>query len=147
MAKITDFTAEQIEAAIKAEALSHARFFNVGEDAEAILGRERVSRANIGHINRTGTEVEICDYLIPFIPASSDPAVVYVEVSGLTGSGKSAVMGEIEIAMRALGISVEHDDDFQSEKNMTHADWQKALELYQPRVVLRERNIPRSTTA
>lgn len=70
---------------------------------------------------------------------------VYVEVSGLTGSGKSAVMGEIEIALRAIGLTVEHDAEFQSEKNMTHADWQDALELYKPTVVLRERNIPRAT--
>jgi len=70
---------------------------------------------------------------------------VYVEVSGLTGTGKSAVMGEIEIALRALGLTIEHDAGFQSEKNMTHADWQTALDLYSPVVVLRERNIPRST--
>lgn len=69
---------------------------------------------------------------------------VYVEVSGLTGTGKSAVMGEIEIALRALGLTVEHDAGFQSEKNMTHADWQTALDLYNPVAVLRERNIPRT---
>ena len=71
--------------------------------------------------------------------------IVYVEVSGLTGSGKSAVMGEIEIALKAIGLKVEHDAEFQSEKNMTHADWQDAIDLYNPVVVLRERNIPRST--
>lgn len=69
---------------------------------------------------------------------------VYVEVSGLTGTGKSAVMGEIEIAMRALGLTVEHDAAFQAEKNGTHADWQGALDLYKPTVVLSEKNIPRS---
>lgn len=68
---------------------------------------------------------------------------VYVEVSGPTGSGKSAVMGEIEIALRALGLTVEHDADFQAEKNGTHADWQAALDLYRPTVVIRERNISR----
>ncbi len=46
-------------------------------------------------------------------------AIVYVEVSGLTGSGKSAVMGEIEIALKAIGLVVEHDAEFQSEKNMS----------------------------
>ncbi len=71
---------------------------------------------------------------------------VYVTVSGLAGSGKSAVMGEIEIALKALGIPVEHDADFQSEKNTTHADWQNALDLYKPTVVLKEVNIPRSPT-
>lgn len=71
---------------------------------------------------------------------------VYVEVSGLTGTGKSAVMGEIEIALKAIGVPVEHDADFQAEKNGTHADWQWALDLYKPTVVLRERNIPRTAT-
>ena len=68
-------------------------------------------------------------------------SIVHVEVSGLTGSGKSAVMGEIEIALKALGLKVEHGPDFQAEKNGTHADWQTALDLHQPTVVLTERNI------
>ena len=72
-----------------------------------------------------------------------NPCRVYVEVSGLTGTGKSAVMGEIEIALKALGLTVEHDADFQAEKNGTHADWQTALDLYKPTVVLRERNVAR----
>lgn len=74
----------------------------------------------------------------------TEAATVYVEVSGLTGVGKSAVMGEIEIALRAIGLTVEHDEAFQAEKNGTHADWQRALDLYKPKVVLRERNIPRA---
>ena len=73
-------------------------------------------------------------------------AVVNVTVSGLTGSGKSAVMGEIELALRAIGLTVEHDADFQAEKNCTHADWQAALDLYKPVIVLREINIPRAKT-
>lgn len=75
----------------------------------------------------------------------SEIAKVYVEVSGLTGSGKSAVLGEIEIAMRALGLTVEHADPAaaQAEKNATHADWQAALNLYKPTVVLAERNVSR----
>lgn len=75
-----------------------------------------------------------------------DKGVVYVEVYGLTGTGKSAVMGEIEIALKAIGLTVEHDADFQSEKNMTHADWQWALDLYKPTVRLREHNVPRAAT-
>lgn len=73
-----------------------------------------------------------------------DTARVTVIVSGPTGSGKSAVMGEIEIALKALGVEVIHDADFQAEKNMTHADWQTALDLYKPVVILREVNEPRS---
>ncbi len=70
-------------------------------------------------------------------------STVTVTVSGPTGSGKSAVMGEIEIALKALGITVEHVAEFQSEKNMTHADWQEALDLYKPTVLLKEVNVPR----
>lgn len=71
-------------------------------------------------------------------------ARVYVNVSGLTGTGKSAVLGEIEIALRALGVPVEHDTAFQAEKNATHADWQAALDLYKPTVILSETNISRA---
>ena len=74
-----------------------------------------------------------------------EPGKVYVEVFGLTGTGKSAVMGEIEIALKALGLPVEHGPDFQAEKNATHADWQDALDLYKPTVVLSERNVSRAS--
>lgn len=67
-------------------------------------------------------------------------ARVTVTVSGPTGSGKSAVMGEIEIALRAIGLTVEYGPDFQSEKNLSHADWANALELYAPIIVLHEVN-------
>lgn len=68
---------------------------------------------------------------------------VIVTVSGPTGSGKSAVLGEIEIALRAVGLTVEHGADFQAEKGMTGADWTTALDLYKPTVELREVNEPR----
>lgn len=77
------------------------------------------------------------------------PAVrgeVLVTVSGFTGSGKSAIAGEIEIMCRALGLQVEWPDGV-TEKNMTHADWTTALELYNPRVRIIERNVPRNTTS
>lgn len=66
---------------------------------------------------------------------------VLVTVSGFTGCGKSAVAGEIEIMCRALGLQVEWPDGT-PEKNMTHADWTEALELYKPRVRIVERNVP-----
>lgn len=69
---------------------------------------------------------------------------VLVTVSGFTGSGKSAIAGEIEIMCRALGLQVEWPDG-DSEKNMTHADWTAALELYKPRVRIVENNIPRAS--
>ena len=66
---------------------------------------------------------------------------VLVTVSGFTGSGKSAIAGEIEILCRALGLQVEWPDG-DSEKNMTHVDWTAALEQYKPRVHIVEQNIP-----
>lgn len=67
--------------------------------------------------------------------------VVTVTVSGPTGSGKSAICGEIEIALCAIGVPVTWND--QGEKNLTHANWQRALDLYQPHVVIVEKNQPR----
>jgi hypothetical protein len=67
---------------------------------------------------------------------------VLVTVSGYTGSGKSAIAGEIEIALKAIGVTASWPDGA-SEKHMTHADWQSALETYNPTVVIRELNIPR----
>ena len=61
---------------------------------------------------------------------------VTVTVSGPVGCGKSAICGEIEIALRAIGVPVTWND--KGEKNMTHADWQTALELYGPSVVVVE---------
>ena len=68
---------------------------------------------------------------------------VLVTVSGFTGSGKSAIAGEIEILCRALGLQVDWPDG-DPEKNMTHADWTAALEQYKPRVRIVERNVPHS---
>ena len=76
-------------------------------------------------------------------PESVSDCHVYVRVSGLTGSGKSAVAGEIEIAMRAIGLDVEWVDS-KSEKRLTHADYTSALELYRPKVRIFEKNIPRT---
>lgn len=67
---------------------------------------------------------------------------VLVEVHGLTGSGKSAVAGEIEILCKALGLQVQWENG-DEEKFLTHADWTAALELYNPRVRIVEVNTPR----
>jgi hypothetical protein len=76
-------------------------------------------------------------------------AQVTVTVSGLTGSGKSAIYGEIVLALEAIGVDVAHESEraWQSECNMTHADWQTALELYQPTVLMIEQNISRTAKA
>ncbi len=52
-------------------------------------------------------------------------AEVRIIAAGPVGCGKSAVLGEIEIALRAIGLPVRYADEreAQSEKNMTHADW------------------------
>lgn len=65
---------------------------------------------------------------------------VKIIVSGPVGCGKSALLGEIEILMKALGIPVryENPDAAEQEKRMTHADWQSSLEMYKPSVVLIE---------
>ncbi len=68
--------------------------------------------------------------------------IVYVTVSGYTASGKSAIAGEIEIALRAIGIQVEFEDGI-TERRLSGADYGSGLEMYQPRVVLREANYSR----
>ncbi|WP_053080518.1 hypothetical protein [Methylobacterium variabile] len=74
-------------------------------------------------------------------------AEVRVIVAGPVGCGKSAIAGEIEIAMRAIGVPVRFADEreAQSEKNMTHADWTGYLDMYQPSVVIEERIDPKPT--
>jgi hypothetical protein len=62
---------------------------------------------------------------------------VTVTVSGRVGSGKSAICGEIEILCKALGLQVEWCGG-QQEKNLTHADWTEALEMYKPAVKIVE---------
>jgi len=65
---------------------------------------------------------------------------VTITVSGRVGSGKSAILGEIEILMKALGIPVRYADEQKalSEKVLTGADWTTFLEMYKPSVVLVE---------
>ncbi|EPT7061796.1 ead/Ea22-like family protein [Cronobacter turicensis] len=67
---------------------------------------------------------------------------VLVTVSGFTGSGKSAIAGEIEIALRAIGVPVQWANG-DAEKRMTGADWLTAIEMYRPRVRIIEVNAPR----
>jgi len=66
---------------------------------------------------------------------------VIITASGPVGSGKSALLGEIEIMLKALGIPVHYEDEAaaQIEKNLTHADWVAELESIKPSVVLAEK--------
>ena len=67
---------------------------------------------------------------------------VLVVVSGFTGCGKSAIAGEIEIAMKAIGVPVKWTNGA-AEKRMTGADWLTAIEMYKPTVRIVEVNVPR----
>ncbi|EMV7962972.1 ead/Ea22-like family protein [Escherichia coli] len=73
-------------------------------------------------------------------PAKGEALVV---VSGFTGCGKSAIAGEIEIAMKAIGVPVQWTNG-DAEKRMTGADWLTAIEMYKPTVRIVEVNMPRA---
>lgn len=66
---------------------------------------------------------------------------VLVVVSGFTGCGKRAIAGEIEIAMKAIGVPVQWTNG-DAEKRMTGADWLTAIEMYKPTVRIVEVNVP-----
>ena len=66
---------------------------------------------------------------------------VMVIVTGATGSGKSAICGEIELALKALGVPVVWRDG-EAEKRLNHADYAHDIDLYKPRVIIQEVNIP-----
>ncbi|EJC4927159.1 ead/Ea22-like family protein [Escherichia coli] len=68
---------------------------------------------------------------------------VLVVVSGFTGCGKSAIAGEIEIAMKAIGVPVQWTNG-DAEKHMTGADWLTAIEMCKPTVRIVEVNVPRA---
>lgn len=67
---------------------------------------------------------------------------ITVIVTGETGSGKSAIAGEIEIALKAIGVSVEWPDA--NREHWTHGNeyW---IDLYKPEVKIIEQNIPVKT--
>ncbi|EFO4529017.1 ead/Ea22-like family protein [Escherichia coli] len=68
---------------------------------------------------------------------------VLVVVSGFTGCGKSAIAGEIEIAMKSIGVPVKWTNG-DAEKRMTGADWLTAIEMHKPTVRIVEVNVPRA---
>lgn len=65
---------------------------------------------------------------------------VTITVSGPVGSGKSALLGEIEILMMALGVPTQYADEkaHVRELNLTHGDWIEAIDMYKPSVLLVE---------
>lgn len=66
--------------------------------------------------------------------------IVTITASGLKGIGKSAVLGEIEIALRAIGLKVSwaRPDEAISEKNLAGGEWYSQLEELKPEIVLVE---------
>lgn len=72
-------------------------------------------------------------------------STIHIHITGPVGSGKSALAGEIEILCRALGLAVSWPDG-QPEKRMTGADWQSALEMYRPSVVIHESDARQDAT-
>lgn len=86
------------------------------------------------------------DKVIPLtVIAAEEPnrGEVLVTVSGLTGSGKSAIAGEIEIALMAIGVPVKWENG-DAEKRAAGADWLTSIEMYKPTVRILEINIPRT---
>lgn len=76
-----------------------------------------------------------------------DRAEVHVTISGLTGSGKSAIYMEVVAALRAIGVPVKHADprEFQALLNGGEGDSEIGLQLYKPTVIIAEQNISRAT--
>lgn len=68
---------------------------------------------------------------------------VEIIVRGATGSGKSGLLGEIQILLQAMRIPHRFDDpeEWASEINLTGADWQGELERTKPSVVLKEEQL------
>lgn len=73
---------------------------------------------------------------------------ITVTVSGSVGCGKSAIAGEIEIALRAVGVPVRFADEKgeREEKNTTGADWAGYIDMYKPSVVIVEQIDPACQT-
>ena len=90
---------------------------------DSLMGNADIARAALAAMEKTMSEIKIT-------------------VEGPVGSGKSALLGEIEILCKAIGIPVRYADpeDAASEKAMTHADWAEYLEMYEPSVVLQEKD-------
>ncbi|EEW1804070.1 TPA: ead/Ea22-like family protein [Escherichia coli] len=108
--------------------------------------RDFVAKANPATVLALLDELEAAKKRIAELEAREiKPAKgeVLVVVSGFTGCGKSAIAGEIEIAMKAIGVPVQWTNG-DAEKRMTGADWLTAIEMYKPTVRIVEVNMPRA---
>ena len=110
------------------DALNAFKFLTGPETVLALLDEREADKKRIAELE--AREIK---------PAKGEVLVV---VSGFTGCGKSAIAGEIEIAMKAIGVPVKWTND-DAEKRMTGADWLTAIEMYKPTVRIVEVNVPR----
>ncbi|MED0072384.1 ead/Ea22-like family protein [Escherichia coli] len=152
-----DFQMEQQANAEFIAAASPATMLALLDEREA---KDKVLSAQDNHINQQadrieslekkngelGRALEAAEKRIAELEAREiKPAKgeVLVVVSGFTGCGKSAIAGEIEIAMKAIGVPVQWTNG-DAEKRMTGADWLTAIEMYKPTVRIVEVNVPRA---
>ncbi len=111
------------------DALNAFKFLTGPETVLALLDEREADKKRIAELE--AREIK---------PAKGEVLVV---VSGFTGCGKSAIAGEIEIAMKAIGVPVQWTNG-DAEKRMTGADWLTAIEMYKPTVRILEVNVPRA---
>ncbi|EFR3813248.1 ead/Ea22-like family protein [Escherichia coli] len=111
------------------DALNAFKFLTGPETVLALLDEREADKKRIAELE--AREIK---------PAKGEVLVV---VSGFTGCGKSAIAGEIEIAMKAIGVPVKWTNG-DAEKRMTGADWLTAIEMYKPTVRIVEVNVPRA---
>ncbi|PWV98581.1 ead/Ea22-like family protein [Mangrovibacter plantisponsor] len=112
----------------------------------AELGRQLIAPLPIGELIQRLSDQTGEDWSEKYLEdrtVSVKPGEVLVTVSGFTGCGKSAIAGEIEIAMRAIGVPVTWSNG-DAEKRTTGADWLTAIEMYKPAVRIVEINVPRA---
>ncbi|HGT6028009.1 TPA: ead/Ea22-like family protein [Escherichia coli] len=117
-----------------------------GTEIECELAITDYARQAAGTVDDLVNALEVAEKRIAELEAREiKPAKgeVLVVVSGFTGCGKSAIAGEIEIAMKAIGVPVQWTNG-DAEKRMTGADWLTAIEMYKPTVRIMEVNVPRA---
>ncbi|HGE5211755.1 TPA: ead/Ea22-like family protein [Escherichia coli] len=115
-------------------------YFQLVEECEIPAGGSLVEYVDDMREKLEAAEKRIAELELREIkPAKGEVLVV---VSGFTGCGKSAIAGEIEIAMKAIGVPVKWTNG-DAEKRMTGADWLTAIEMYKPTVRIVEVNVPR----
>lgn len=117
-----------------------------GTEIECELAITDYARQAAGTVDDLVNALEVAEKRIAELEAREiKPAKgeVLVVVSGFTGCGKSAIAGEIEIAMKAIGVPVKWTNG-DAEKRMTGADWLTAIEMYKPTVRIVEVNVPRA---